>query len=104
LLSVCLSNSSLRINFWMPGPVIMKLCMYIMAPESIWTAHFINPYHQSVCLYTYTPIVARQRLSKYIPAATNARNNRRNFGRVVFYMIRVMSKKSRRLMLPIIYC
>jgi hypothetical protein len=26
-------------------------------------AHFINPSHQSVCLYVYPPIIARQQLS-----------------------------------------
>jgi hypothetical protein len=37
----------------MPEPVFMKLGMYIMAPEPISTAYFINPSHQSVCLYVY---------------------------------------------------
>jgi hypothetical protein len=27
--------------------------MYIIAPEPISTAYFINPFHQSVCLYVY---------------------------------------------------
>jgi hypothetical protein len=56
----------------------------------------------SLCVCICIPlIVARQRLGKYIPAAMNARNNRRNFGLVIFYVIRVMSKKSRRIMLLI---
>jgi hypothetical protein len=42
-----------------------------MAPEPISTAYFINPSHQSVCLYVYPPIVARQRLGKNVTAATN---------------------------------
>jgi hypothetical protein len=45
--------------------------MYIMAPEPISTAYFINPSHQSVCLYVYSPVVARQRLDKNVTAATN---------------------------------
>jgi hypothetical protein len=31
------------INFWMPEPIFMKLGMYIMTPEPISTAYFINP-------------------------------------------------------------
>jgi hypothetical protein len=45
--------------------------MYIMAPEPISTTHFINPCHQPVHLYVYTPIVARQRLGKHVTATTN---------------------------------
>lgn len=44
--------------------------MYIEAPESI-SAAYINPSHQSVCLYEYSPIVVRQRLGKNISEATN---------------------------------
>jgi hypothetical protein len=40
------------------------------------------------------PIVARQRISKHIPATMNTRNNRRIIGRVVFYTVRVVSKES----------
>jgi hypothetical protein len=56
--------------------------MYIMAPEPISTAYFINPSHQSPCLYVYPlsllgnesvkcilPSVARQRLGKNLIAA-----------------------------------
>jgi hypothetical protein len=42
-----------------------------MTPEPISTAYFMNPSHQSVCLYLYPAIVARQRLGKNITAATN---------------------------------
>jgi hypothetical protein len=42
-----------------------------MASEPIATAHFINPSQQSVCLYLYSTIVARQRLGKNIISATN---------------------------------
>jgi hypothetical protein len=42
-------------NFWMPEPIFMKLGMCIMAPEPISTVYFINPFHQSVCLYLYPP-------------------------------------------------
>jgi hypothetical protein len=61
------------INFWMAGPIFLKFGMYIMIPDFISTADFINPSHQSVCLllYVYSPIVARQRLPKNFTAATN---------------------------------
>jgi hypothetical protein len=44
---------SLSINFWKPGPAFMKLDMYIMARKSISEADYINPSHESVCLYVY---------------------------------------------------
>jgi hypothetical protein len=48
----------------------MKLGMYIMAPEPISTAYFIDPSHQSVSV-SVSPIVARQRLDKNFTAAMN---------------------------------
>jgi hypothetical protein len=53
MLSVCLCVPP--INFWMPEPIFMKLGMYVMEPESISTAYFINLSHQSMCLYVYIP-------------------------------------------------
>jgi hypothetical protein len=50
MLSVFLHPS---FNFWMGDPVFMKLVMHIMTPDSISTTYFINPSHQSVCLYVY---------------------------------------------------
>jgi hypothetical protein len=49
----------------------MKLGMYIIVPESISTAYFKYPSHQSVCLYVCPSIVARQRLGKSVTAAMN---------------------------------
>jgi hypothetical protein len=34
----------------------------------------LNPPHQSLCLYVYPPIVARQRLNNKVTAATNTRS------------------------------
>jgi hypothetical protein len=70
LLSV---NPPPPINFWTPEPIFLKLgiYVYITAPEPISTAHFVNPSHQSVCLYVYIPVVGRQRLGKNVTAATN---------------------------------
>jgi hypothetical protein len=40
-------------NFGMPQPVSMKLGMYIMEPEPIWKAYFVNVSDQFLCLYVY---------------------------------------------------
>jgi hypothetical protein len=50
----------------MSEPMFIKLGMYIMAPEPILAAYFINPSSQSVCLYVYH-IVAMQRHGKALP-------------------------------------
>jgi hypothetical protein len=55
----------------MSEAIFMKLDMYVMAPEPILTAFFINPFCQSVGLYVYPPVVDKQRLGKNVTAATN---------------------------------
>jgi hypothetical protein len=42
----------------------MKLGKYIMAPQPISTTYLMIPSYQSVCLYVYTLVIARQRLGK----------------------------------------
>jgi hypothetical protein len=71
----------------------MTYDIYIMTPEPISTAYFINPSHPrvSVCVPS---IVARQRLGKHVSVETTTRNNRRIVERVIFYAIRVLSKES----------
>jgi hypothetical protein len=64
-----------HINLWMPESVFMKLGMYIVAPDPISTAYFINLSYHSVCLWS-PHIVARQRLGKHVPAAMNTRNKK----------------------------
>jgi hypothetical protein len=87
----------------------LKLFMYkyVMAPEPISKAYFINPSHQSVCLYVHPPLVcrqqlcrnppigARQRLGNYVIAATNthATTEKLFVGRLVCYAVRVISRK-----------
>jgi hypothetical protein len=90
-LAVCVS---LLYQIWMSGPVFMKLGMHTLAPQPISMTYFINPSHQSVCLYVYPPIIARQRHSKHVPAATNTRNDRRIVGLVILYNARALSKES----------
>jgi hypothetical protein len=114
------------IKFWMPEPIFMKLWVHIMAPEPISTAYLINPSHQSVCLSCASllllgkgpvkfilPFVARQRLGKHVPAATNIRKNRKIVGHsrdneemleASFSMWSVSCQESRRLILPRTSC
>jgi hypothetical protein len=73
--------------------------MYIMAPEPISEAYFINASHQSVCMR----IVAMHLLGKNVTAAMNTRKTR-SVGRVFFYAVGVVSKESRRLVLPSAFC
>jgi hypothetical protein len=49
----------------------MKLITYIMVPEPILMAYFINPSHKSACLYVHPHIAATQRLDNKVNAATN---------------------------------
>jgi hypothetical protein len=79
----------------MSEPIFLKLgtYVYVNEPESISTANFINISHQSVCLYVYPLIVARQRLGRHVPAAMNTRNNRRIVGGIIFYTVRVVIKE-----------
>jgi hypothetical protein len=59
----------------------------------------------SVCVcICIPPFVARQRLGKQYPAATNTRNIRRIVGRVVLHAIHVVFKESMRFVLPRISC
>jgi hypothetical protein len=54
------------VNTMLSEPIIMELGMNTMAPEPISMAYFINPFHQSECLYVYINIIARQQLSKNV--------------------------------------
>jgi hypothetical protein len=73
------------IIFWMREPTFMKLGMYIMAPEPISVAYFINPI--SLCICTCIPpiVIPRSRGNDY--------KIQRNAWRVVFYAVRVVSKE-----------
>jgi hypothetical protein len=70
----------------------MKLGMYIMAPEPISTAYFIDASHQSVRLYVYADgnvsvkTLPRQRIHTHA--------SRIIVGRVLFCAVRVVSKES----------
>jgi hypothetical protein len=79
----------------MSEPISTKFSMYVMPPEPISKMYFINPSHQSVCLHVYPPHkVARQRLGRCVPAATNTHNNRRTVGGVVLCTVRVILQES----------
>jgi hypothetical protein len=88
------------INFRMNEQIIMKLDMYIMASEPVLKAYLVKPCYKSVCLYVHPSTVTRQRLSKNFTSETNAHATiEENFGRVIFYPVRVVSKVNRRLVL-----
>jgi hypothetical protein len=82
----------------MGEPIFMKFGMYIMAPEPISTAYFINPSHQSACLYVYLllfvwqrlgknpPIVARQWLRKNITPVMNTQPTKEELSDASFSM------------------
>jgi hypothetical protein len=89
--------------------IFLMTGMYIMAHQPFLTAYYINAFHQSVCLYVCHLIVARQGLCKNRYRGNKyARNIRRIIGRVVFYAVCVVSKESRRSVLPknflFVYC
>jgi hypothetical protein len=65
VLSVCRYISPYQLR--MAEPIFMKLGMYIMAPEPISVAYFMNPISPCVC----PPIIAKQQLSKDVTAAMN---------------------------------
>jgi hypothetical protein len=78
----------------MAEPVFMKLGMYVIAPETISTAYFLNLSDQSLCLFVYPLIVARQRLGKKTLLRNECTGNSiRIIGLVVFYAIRVSEGK-----------
>jgi hypothetical protein len=52
----------------------------------------------------YPSIVAKQRPSTNVTAATNTLGNRRTVGRAVLYAVRVVSKESRGLLIPRTSC
>jgi hypothetical protein len=57
----------------MAEPSFVKLGMNIMATKPISTACFINPSHQSMCLYAYTSLGARHWFSINVTTAMNTR-------------------------------
>jgi hypothetical protein len=61
-------------------------------------AHLSAVLHKSlpsVCVSMCVPVlVSRQRLGKHVPAVKNIRNNKGIVGRVVFYLVRVLSRES----------
>jgi hypothetical protein len=67
----------------------MLYIQYIMVPDPIPTAYFINISHQSVCPYMYSPLVARQRLGKNVTAATNTQAAIEELLDASFYMLSV---------------
>jgi hypothetical protein len=60
--------------------------------------------HGSVCLCLYPLIIARQRIGKHVPAAKNTHVTIENLSLVSLYVVCILTKESRRLVLPRTYC
>jgi hypothetical protein len=82
----------------MPEQMFMELGMYIITPELISAAYFINPSHQFVCLCVYPSTFARHRLSENVTTAMNTHNNERIVGCIIFCVVH-KSKEIRRFFL-----
>jgi hypothetical protein len=92
------------INFRMLEPIFMTLRMYIMAPEPISTAYFMNPSHQSVCLHVYSPSLLGNGSVKTSPRQRIHATAEELLDAIVFYAVRVVSNECRRFVLPRTYC
>jgi hypothetical protein len=75
----------------------MKLGMYLIAPEPISTAYFINPSHWLCVVCIPLPLLSNDWVNT-LP------RQQRNFGSVVYYAVRVVSMESMRLILPRTSC
>jgi hypothetical protein len=78
----------------MPEPIIIKLGMYIMAPETISTTQLkiIPPNSLCVCMYIPLSMLSYGSL-KRLPLQQYTCNNRRIAARVISCAVRVVSKK-----------
>jgi hypothetical protein len=62
--SVCVSLPN---NFWLTETIFMKLGMYVMAATPISTAYYINPFHESVCLWVSLLLLAVTSVNSILP-------------------------------------
>jgi hypothetical protein len=94
MLSVCLWISPSPINFWLPETIFMKLGTWTYLISVLYKS--LPSVSVSVCVSLLSLIgkgssnsiplfVARQRLGKHVPTATNIRNNRRTVGCVCLW-------------------
>jgi hypothetical protein len=81
-----MSVNSPPISFSIPEPVFMKLGLYVMAPELMSAAYFVNPSHQSVSVCDLLPLLGHGSV-KTFPW------QRRIVEGVVFYSVRVFRRK-----------
>jgi hypothetical protein len=83
----------------LPLESLMKTGTHVKTPKPIYYIYFINPSHRSACLYVYhLPLLSNGSVKTY---GNNeyASNNRRT-GNVAFYVVRFVSRGSRKLVLP----
>jgi hypothetical protein len=86
----------------MPEPIFMKLGTYIMAPKPISVAYFIISFHRSVCIWIPLSLLGNGSV-KTLPRQ-RIHMQQSIVGGVVLYAVRVVSTKSRWLVLPRSYC
>jgi hypothetical protein len=75
-------------------PIIMKLDMFLMAPEPILMAYFMNPFHQ----FVYIPLSLLGNVTVHMFPRQRILEIRKSCWTVVFYAVRVVSKGSTRLL------
>jgi hypothetical protein len=80
----------------------MELSTYIIAPEPISTAQFINPFYYSGFICVSPSLVGNGSAKTLL--RQQIRNSRSIVGRIVFYAVYVVSKESRRLVFPKTSC
>jgi hypothetical protein len=97
MLSACLCISSL-LTFECLNKFYETL-LYIMTPELVLTAYFINPSYQ--CVFMCIPLSLLG--NGYVKKLPQQIHNR-IVGHVVFYSVRAVSKESRRSVLPRTSC
>jgi hypothetical protein len=76
-------------QIWMPEPIFMKLGMYVIAPNTISMACFINPFHQSVSVCV--SLLGKGSPKKLLRQRIYTQNKRTV--RLVFYSAQVISKE-----------
>jgi hypothetical protein len=89
--SPCCLSVNIPLLFEFLNQFLQNLVCITCHLSHISTAYFVNPSHQSVCLYAYTLVVARQRLSRHVPTAMNTCKTG-SVEDVVFYTVRVYER------------
>jgi hypothetical protein len=77
----------------MAESVFMKLGMHVMAPEPISKTYFVSPSRLSMYLWCIPLSLLGSDSAKRYRGNEYTLNNRRIVGRVIFYAVRIVSRK-----------